>query len=218
MLKSELLKMFAASLAFMLLILLMSFALFTMNFSPTYVEQDELNKNAAFSLKPGDALEYEIMHGNEAYSASFVFGKKLESIINSKITYANCTLATVAGTNISVCINKDGTLDEGNAFQDRFFFFSEWMLAIGENFSWNSKTLNSISRAPIEEFSVEYAGKDELYGRGAHVFIIHDSGFFGNATKKAWIDLEKRIVLKEEWENYTVEIIRAPFPLQQQGK
>ncbi|VVB97961.1 Uncharacterised protein [uncultured archaeon] len=196
-----------------------SFLMFTAGFKTSYFTEDKLAKNSEFKLRPGDALAYEFSYLNATGTEAFLFGR--QPLAGSNFTnpvYANCTLALLAGDNLSTCIYPDGTDGGGNqSLAGPFFFFSPWMLALSDSFSWKSELRNSITNEPIENFSAAVNGNATFLGRDAYVVDVNESGALGEAAKRLWIDKKTRIVLREEGENYTAEIIRAPFPLQQQA-
>lgn len=221
MLKSESSRILAISLAIVLLLFMASMAIFTSGFKPTVLMEQPLSKNAQFSPQPGDAISYFYNGTNESGEISFAFGRQGQQNGNFTVTsYANCTLALLSGANSTTCIGKDGRDGESNeslASAD-FMFFSPWMLALSENFSWKAQVLNGITREPLENFSVAYAGREQYLGRDAFVLDVMQEGVFGSVEKRVWVDSKTRILLKEEGKNYTLEITRAWFPLRPQAE
>jgi hypothetical protein len=197
-----------------------SFLFFASGFKGAYFAELPLEKNSEFQLRPGDSLAYSLHYMNESGTAAFAFGRKQIPGGNfTRPAYANCTLAAILGDNVSTCIYPDGRDGEGNqSLEQPFFFFAPWMLALSENFSWSSEMRNSITNEPIEAFLIEAAGSGVVFGRDAYIVDVRQAGALGNTSSKLWIDKRNRILLKEEGQNYTVEIIRAPFPLQPQGE
>lgn len=220
--KSEFTKISALSLLAMALIFAFSFLFFTSGFEPLRADEQKLGKNSGFTMRPGDFLAYELKYGNFSEQTVFLFGRRVADASNlSQVIYANCTLVWISGSNISTCINGDGT-DIGGSnqtlFSTEFFFFSPWMLALAENFSWKARMLNSITGWQVESFSARLLRKEDFRGRNAYVLEVNETGPLANITKTVWVDTERRIILKEENENYAVEIIRAPFPLGQRAE
>lgn len=199
-------------------IIAFSYFLFTKNFNPLSIKEETMHKNAAFSPRPGDSIAYNYTYGNESELIIFLFGRKMLSTNNlSNPVFANCTLAAVSGINITTCVGQDGTDGTWNgSLSQPFFFFSPWMLAVSENFSWNARMVNRIDGREIGNYSVKYVATDKFRGRSAYVFLISSWGVFGDYEKKVWVDVRNRVMLKEEGENYSIEIIRAYFPLQPQ--
>ncbi len=202
------------SIGLVIALFIFSFFFFTANFKPVYYKEQILHKNKIFTPKPGDVLIYEYNILNESGNISFLFWRKVIENRNFTVIYANCTTVTIAGSNISTCINANGTDEESNqSLNSGFFFFAPWMLALSDNFNWKSQVVNSISHEPLENFSVLYIKKTIFLGRDAYVAKVESNGIFGNIEKKIWIDVQNRIVLKEEGKNYTFKLIRAWFPL-----
>lgn len=218
MFKSEWEKLLAVSLLAVLAIFAFSFLFFTAGFKPTYFVEQGLEKNAEFSLRPGDTLVYEAKYNNRTERATFIFGRKALPGSNiSRMVYDNCTLAAIQGANASTCIRGDGRDWDSNQTLSSpvFFFFSPWMLALSENFTWNASVRNGINGEPIQDFSARVGGTGSALGRSAYAVLVREEGIFGVWERKMWIDSKSRILLKEEGENYTVTLIQAPFPLQQ---
>lgn len=212
--KSEFAKITGISFFIVFIIFAFSFIFFTFGFEPIYFEEENLEKNANFSILPGDLLVYEIKYGNQTEKIVFVFGRKILSSNITKILYDNCTLAMIQSTNFSTCINADGRNGETNytLFPPVFFFFSPWMLAISENFTWKARVYNNINHELIQNFSATVLGTEKILGRNAYIVMVNESGIFDTRDKKVWIDKDYRILLKEQGKNYSVVLIRASLP------
>lgn len=205
MLKSEFGKIFLLSFFIVAVVFALVFFIFTKNFKPIYIHEQLLTKNAEFSIKPGSLLTYESKYKNESEIIVFTFYN------------ANCTLTKIKGTNFSTCIGLDGRDEEGNiSLSLPFFFFAPWMLALSENFSWNAQIYNSMNNEQIGSFSAIVLNMSELKGRRAYVIEINNTNIWGHINKRVWIDEEKRIILREEGANYTIELIQTWIPLQPQ--
>ncbi len=221
MLKSETSRFFVLSAVILVSLLILSFYVFTAGFRPTYIAEQALNKNSNFTMKPGDHLVYFVKYGNSSETIAFLFGKKpLEVKGLSKITYENCTFVVLRGANISTCIDSDGMDWEGNQsiYSQEFFFFSPWMLALSENFSWKAQTLNSITGKPVQQINVSVLGREKTMGREAFVVAMDEIGPFGSVSRKMWVDSERRVILREEGSGYVLTLIQARFPLQLQAE
>ncbi len=220
MFKSELSRIFLLSLFLVLGLMALSFLLFSSGFNPAYVDEAPLPKNAEFAMRPGDGLAYGTDYMNRTDTVAFVFGRKPVGGNATRIIFANCTLAVIQGSNESVCIAPDGRDggDNRSLSSPDFFFFSPWMLALSPGFSWHAELQNSITREPISEFSVSYAGTGTIYGRAAYIVDVNETGFLGNSSRKIWVDQRERIMLKEEGNNYTIRLVQAPFALAQENK
>ncbi|MDD5337462.1 MAG: hypothetical protein PHS02_03175 [Candidatus ainarchaeum sp.] len=220
MAKSEMLLIFLASAGLFLALLVFSFLSFTSGFRPTLISEAPLNKSAEFSPMPGDGLAYSYASPDFNGTVVFLFGRKILPSTNlSQRIYANCTLAVIEGLNSSTCINPDGTDGNGNAgLAGGFFFFSPWMLAASENLSWNGSVLNSIDRSELDFLSVAFDKREVYKGRAALVFNLTVRDLFKETRKRVWVDSSERIVLKEESENESMELIQGYFPLQPQAE
>ncbi|MBU0586718.1 hypothetical protein KJ780_04335 [Candidatus Micrarchaeota archaeon] len=213
--KSETFKIFLLSIAILFLVFLASFLFFFTGFNPTNFQEKPLEKNMDFPFRYGDFLTYSAEIGNETGTVSFVFAPLILNVSEEGVVYGNCTKVAMRGTNYSTCIHPDGT-DEGSNISifTPFFFFSPWMLALNENFTWSSNTVNSLSGETIAVFSVNVIGEENILGREAFIVQTLNSDFLRNSTSRIWVDKKLRIVLKAEEANSIVELIQAPFPLQ----
>lgn len=211
--RSEMLTNLAISLAVVLLLFLASFLILVPGFKPILNEEGVLRKNSQFSPRSGDVISYSHAFGNESETITFVFGRRIISPVNlSHPVFANCTVAAISGSNLTTCISPDGIDWNGNvSISPPFFFFSPWMLAAAENFSWDSRALNSLSREEVGSVSVRYVGKEQFRGRASYVFLVNQSGIFGQGEKKVWVDATERVLLREEGENYSIEIVSGYF-------
>ncbi|MFA5077083.1 MAG: hypothetical protein WC488_01510 [Candidatus Micrarchaeia archaeon] len=211
---------FLASLGLFAALLIFSFLAFTSGFKPLKLSEQPLEKSSVFSPRPGDGLAYSYSAQDFNGTVVFLFGRKTIPSANlSQHVYANCTLVVIQGINSSMCINSDGTDGSDNAgLADGFFFFSPWMLAASENLSWNSSVLNSIDGSEVEYTSVRFDRSGTYLGRAAFIFNVTERDLFRETNKTVWVDRSERVLLKEEWENGTIELIQGYFPLQQRAE
>ncbi len=220
--KSEFKDIFLLSLLLLAGLLAFSFLFFAAGFSPAYTAEDELEKNANFSA-PGSATlvyYYNYSGANESGYASFVFGRKTMNWKNGSGARGNCIPVLLEGSNLSTCISYDGLDGETNVrlSPPGFFFFSPWMLAISENFSWRAELRNGLTHEAISNFSAACTAVKTIMGRRACEVRVRESGAFGNNERTLWVDEKTRIVLKEEGLNYSVILVKAWFPLAQQAE
>lgn len=171
------------------------------------IEEGKLKKNKGLTLLSGEKYTYLIKsEENEEYTNS-----TLE--FNIKWFYGGCLNILIFESETGVCLDSDGT-DKSNSnstlSHPQVVFFKPWMLALEEDWEWEIKYKNKLSNTSIMEYYYEVISMEEIYGREAFVVSMSD----GNINSTSWIDKEKRVLLREIGEEYELEIIEAPFPLE----
>lgn len=220
--KSIVSKLTIYSILVIVLILIFSYLIFAVNFKPIYVQEEKLQKNMEFALRPGDILVYKISYQNISKNISFIFGKKIKEISNfSEVIYENCTNVVLYGTNLSTCIKPDGvdinTNTNGSLMSPIFFFFSPWMLALSKNFTtWETKTMNTLTNEIIQSSLIVLLGNETIKNRESYVISIKENN--AETERRIWVDKKTRILLKETGQDYTIELVQSPFPLEQQAQ
>ena len=175
------------------------------------IEEQPLQKVTELQVKPGERYLYE-------YKISEP--EKLTTTLAYQIKKGNgCTILEVdQGTNKSgVCIDKYGN-DESKSnvslAKPFFYIFYPWMLAVNEDFNWQIYVFTHVpTKVPMSEVQFTTIKREQLFGRDAYKVLVMNKGRSSNQTISRWIDIEKRILLKEAGENYEVVLIEAPFPL-----
>ena len=163
-----------------------------------------LSKNADLMLGDGERYVYnftsEGMYGN----ATFSIEKTL-----------SCTSIVAEGLRGSgACLNAEGNDPTGSnvSFSDPdIFMFRPWMLAVNDTWKWNASVYSVSESMRAHVFDIKYrtVRTDILNGRRAYVVEINT----GNAmTVYQWIDVEKRILLKEIGSGVTIELEKWPEP------
>ena len=196
-----------------------SFFFFTSGFEPLRTFEEPLSKNSAFYMRPGDSLSYSYNSSGENGTISFLFGSRpgngsiYGAIANPDL---KCVFVLMQGANATTCVSADGRDAPANrSLSQPFFFHSPWMLGLSNNFTWASEDSNSLTGEAVNSFSASVSGSALVFGRDAFMVKISDSSLAGNVKSVAYVDKKSRILLKQEWQNGSLQIIQAPFPLQQ---
>lgn len=164
----------------------------------SYVE-DPLEKNSDFMLKPGNSYTY-------AYTFKDSHTGNL-SITYDIIKNFNCISIRVQQFNfISDCIGKTGIDKNGSnvSLNPVIDMYMPWMLAVHNNWSWKAKLVNSMfGKNEIGIYSIKTIGNETFKGREVYkVEILKD-----NLKSYVLIDKDKRIMVREEADAYTAELI-----------
>jgi hypothetical protein len=174
------------------------------------MKEAALEKIVSLQIEKGETYAYLFTSGNESTTLHYAMVQKsgCVEIVVSEIK-----------NNGTACLKKDGTDASGSnlTLRDSFaYLFKPWMLAVKPGWTWNAGIYTNItSEAKIGGFSFYEAGETVYKGREA--FIVKQKEDGSKAGIILIIDKEKRILLKEEGPDYSVEIISGPFPLIQQA-
>ncbi|MCC7552191.1 hypothetical protein KO317_00820 [Candidatus Micrarchaeota archaeon] len=122
-----------------------------------------------------------------------------------------------------ICINEKGNeiypfpQNSNITYSQPIFFFSPWMLAIHDNWTWNSKSVvefknnQGIEIKDSNLLSFKTMQRENIFGRDAYKIEITE----GTRKEYYWIDKEKRILLKKEGVENII-LINGPFKIVQQ--
>lgn len=193
-----------------------AYVFFTMprpEFASTLYESP-LSKNSQVRLLPGERYSYLVSSSLGTAAIPVIYEVK------SVPTCAGIFLAEQAeGYAASACISRQ----TGNALDDllqlnsstgnqSFLVFSPWMLAVSENFLWQTTSTVSAGGLSINfPVLLRSFGKRALAGRDAYE-VSASSGVTG-LQSTYYIDAEKRVLLLAKSGNLTVQLVSAPFVL-----
>ncbi|MEM4554262.1 MAG: hypothetical protein QXT25_00225 [Candidatus Anstonellaceae archaeon] len=168
--------------------------------------QEPLLPNANLSLYPGEQYVYEISDGMQKTTIAYHVSKQssCQGVVVQEVSQQSSS---------SFCILPNGTfVDSQESLNDGgIFFFSPWMLAASESFSW--KTALVISSGSIRtEVPVKFNAVMANSTAGRRAFIIKIE-IEENPPILYHIDVEKRITLLIFSENFSVRLVQAPFEL-----
>ncbi len=165
----------------------------------TTFSEAPLEKNTGLQIRGGETYVYSYEAGNQTVNMTFKVGST---------NY--CTVVTYAeGNDVWACINPEGndrTMANYSLSSPLIIFFRPWMLAVDENWKWSVSMNMAFDDFDREIMDIEYrtVRTEEYRGRKAYVVKVESSD---GLTTFIWIDAEKRILLKEIGEMYTVELI-----------
>jgi len=137
---------------------------------------------------------------------------------NTTMTYAvfqggGCTGIYIKEIEDSgVCIDRYGNDKNGSNLSlsdPLIYFFRPWMLAVHEDWKWNATMVMEDENIYFEMsvLTFETEGIETINGREAYRVKMREGGNEGYA----WVDKEKRILLKEVGKGYMIELISSPL-------
>jgi len=203
---------------------LLFFAIVLLFFTkPVDITKTTLNYTAE-PLSPN--MRLQLMPGEK-----YIYAYKLSGV-QANITYAVLSLLgdcmgvraeAISGEELvasTVCINME--TGEVRANELATDFFQPWMLSLRDNFSWHSTS--RINYPPPIEFddatlrTVSALGREEFRGRPAFKVRSISTRMINGETANIleadmWVDEEKRVLLGSESKIFTIELVSAPFPL-----
>ncbi len=184
---------------------IMSINMPTQDFETSEFIQKEapLEKNKEFQLKKGEYYEYEMRYENATGGISFlVEGGAYCTFLSTGAQFENAK---------RVCVDRYGNDDSGSNVslsEPMIFFFKPWMLAVDDNWKWNTTVYAVVNDTEVYVMDVYYSTirTDIIDGRKAYVVKI-DMG--EGQEYYDWIDDEKRILVKEMGGGMTVELVEG---------
>jgi len=165
-----------------------------------YIKEEPLSKNKALMLVPLEKYRYQI------YSV-----ENMEIEFNIKYG-KNCMAVYILDQYSGVCINSSGNDDSNsNLFlsHPQVIFFKPWMLALDSNWKWSAGYADRQTDTLYSNYSFEVIGEEKIFGRDSFIVEIKSP----EMNSKQWIDKQKRVLLKEETNTYSILILEAPFGL-----
>lgn len=166
-----------------------------------YIKEDNLSKNKGLTLVPLERYSYK----TEGFEENVT--------IEYNIKYgSNCMGVYMFEQYSGICIDPDGKDSTGsNLFfaNPQIIFFKPWMLALAPNWSWSAGYADKQTGTFYSEYRFRVVGEEKIFGRDS--FIVEIIG--PELNSKQWIDKQKRVLLKEETDSYTIIIVDAPFAL-----
>lgn len=171
------------------------------------IEESPLILNSRLSLTPSEKYVYEISFGD---------GKNKTLIFYDIYNKPNCegvVISEVAEFNKNeICVLPNGSVQGSIPENSIFLIFSQWMLAVSENFSYSVNYTYYNSYLPTKvtfRSNITYLGKEKFLGREA--FKLRENSNFINGT--LYVDQEKRILLGLTSEFISVRLLKAPFEI-----
>ncbi len=153
------------------------------------VNETPLHKNAAFALRPGDALIYEVNASNQqalvrldAFEQAGCPGVMVADAGTAQAVHRSLAAAQASEPGVyEVCIGTDGNerASDGRVLGSNLSFsnaswpyFQPWMLAVDENFSWPAERIFSVqpvNQTGITRLLYRTVGTANVSGRKAYV-------------------------------------------------
>lgn len=169
------------------------------------IKEAQLTKNTQLAIIPGENYVYIYNINNTKNNLTFQISDA------GKCTYIRVKEAI---NETGVCVDKNGNdKSNNNATLENPYIgiFKPWMLAVSDNWEWNIKMIVTMAGTEMEIQNINYKtiGKEKVFGRDS--FIVKLTS--GNDSIINWIDKEKRILLKEKGQNYEIDLVSAPFVL-----
>ncbi len=162
-----------------------------------------LYKNTEFNLKRGEYYTYDLTYENATGGIMFlVEGGAYCTFLSTDSQLPNAK---------RVCVDRYGNDDNGSNVslsEPMIFFFKPWMLAVDDNWKWNTTIYAVVNDTRVYVMDVCYSTirTDIIEGRKTYVVKIEmgeDQVFHD------WIDDEKRILVKEIGGGMTVELVKG---------
>ena len=182
----------------------------SMFFQPSFSKKIEiwegpLIKNSELMLVPGEVYVYTYSANNTKNNLTFI-------IRNGN----GCTFIQVKESVNATgsCINKYGNDRSGNNVSldpPYIIIFKPWMLAVSSDWQWNAKMLVNVgdNELILNNASFSANGDYPVFGRQSYAVQI-----LTNSEKvTVWVDKEKRVLLREKGGDYEIDLVSAPFEL-----
>ena len=173
---------------------------------PVFVNVEEpLVKNTNLTVKPGERYTYNYYTTDEDL-------ENMSFIVKEKKGCAAYIYTTDVEISVGVCLNRYGNDRTGSniSYSDPYIYmFKPWMLAVEENWEWTVPVYAVKNDSKVHVFDITYRTLriDNINGRPAYLVEINTGE--GLQTLD-WIDVEKRILLREEALGTTIELVEIP--------
>lgn len=190
------------------------------SFQKTVVQQP-LSLNKTLQLFEGENYTYDYYLAEKTTVVYSVYGRQ-----------DNCTPVTGRrkDSDLSVfsgCVDDEGKVVRGVVVADKTIinvtgldFFQQWMLALTENWSWVSEIRYenpAVGLKDIQRVEYKVVGEQTVLGRDAYLVFVNATTGDGDPVlglnRLCFIDKEKRVILRSEFEWGTMRLIEAPFEL-----
>jgi len=200
--------------------------------------QSPLVKNTPLQLHAGDYLVYIASFNGQNQPArldlSLRSGCRGVFMVDSS---AQAQLSALgAGQNVplssySVCLGMDGNernpageiVGNNVSFSNLSWpYFQPWMLALQDNWTWSINTALRIQPYDLsypQKMSYRVLGRSAVFGREAFVVEISPEGGYGqdgsglqtNQPATMFVDVQKRVLLRADYSNLSIELTDASF-------
>ena len=177
-------------------------------FTIGYSYQEEPLNKTEMKLLPNEEYIYEYEINGRTSQAKFKIRKKSDCLEIITLKVNNQTIP---------CFDEYGNEEQGNNFSistQQIPLFKPCMLAVQDEWKWKlNKTIElNGEESQIEKITLETVGSETIEGRNTFKVktVSEDIIIY------SWIDKQKRILIREESELYTIRLIGAPFPLELQ--
>ena len=201
-----------------ILVLIILYSAFSIDKSAFLKQQDviteaKITKLVSLSIKPGEEYLYTFnLSGNSSFSMLYQIKKGV-----------NCTAILLTGVinQTFVCVNPISGNDKSgfnsSLNSSYFYIFSPWMLAVNDSWKWNYSTSSVVGSNSINKESVilETISQEQVLGRDTYKIKLTYNQLGSFRVIYEWIDIKKRILVKEESSDYIILLSNAPFPLEQ---
>jgi len=199
---NEIGKYFLISLTVFLLIMIFSAVYFGGKMERLIYSESPIEKIETLKVTPG-----------ETYSYTYSSNEGDTNLTYSTFKGRSCTgIYIVEIPDAVTCLDKYGNdINNSNITLSNplFYFFRPWMLAVDDNWEWNATMVmdaDGIS-IPMSILKFKTEKTEIINGREAYKIIMSE----GNREAYAWVDKEKRVLLKETGLGYKIELISSPF-------
>jgi len=173
---------------------------------PVFEEDEEpLAKKTNLTLEPGEEYVYNYYTGEEDL-------ENMSFIVRERKGCHVYLYTPDVEISPGVCLDREGNDRTGSnvSYYDPYIYmFRPWMLAVDENWEWevNIYAVKNESRTHVFDITYQTLRIDNINGRPAYVVEINTGE--GLQTIE-WIDVEKRILVKEEALGTTIELVEMP--------
>jgi len=184
-----------------IIVLIALMALSSVTFKPKFdsstmtIIEEPLEKNKELQIKPGEIYIYSLNNTPANITYQVLRGK-------------NCTAIRIveSAENTGTCLYKDGTDNSSSNVtfaNPSIIMLKPWMLALHENWRWNTSLYLSVDGSLSYMSSNQYKViRTESY-RGRLAYVVRENASDSMPIYE-WIDADKRILLKMMGEGYEV--------------
>jgi len=197
------------TIAILVVIMIASNYLYSSEFqNPKIVFKEEpIHKNKELQLKNGEQYQYTYVVNSTEVNITYIVTKS-----------TNCTNIRLKEVveDSDICLDKWGVDQSGyNAtlLNPTVLMFRPWMLALDNNWKWNTSTYMMLGNELNYLGSTRYrVVRTEEYN-GRESFVVEISTNVG-MPEYQWVDVEKRILLRTIGPTYEILFVNGPIKLQ----
>ncbi len=174
------------------------------------VEQQLQKQPLGFSSGEHYAYLYQANISGQQFNMTFT---------HTIMQYGNCTVVYVRESEVKTptCLDRYGNDQNGSNLSlanPSIRMFQPWMLAVSDNWNWDTYVYLDFSdhQINISNASFRTAGQEAVFGRPAYKVIALYSSSTASVEVTYWVDVQKKILLKESGEDYVIELTDSSLP------